>query len=480
MRAFESRTVAQWTVTYSVDDQQAEQALGAERVPSMKRALERVKASLERILAGSTGAVTITVAWTAPDAPGAIADAAVSSFASQTVAVARDKLTNQAEADEEPQSEINLYDALPTPTVSFYYDTSTIRTASSVIIPSALNRHLQFQTAVSGSDGTVRVRPPSSTLRWQFWRGELLPGYEIFEMTMIHESIHLLGFQSTAENATLPTALTSWDLFRIPEASVPVNATQFAAIARELRPTVEASWVTQLSTPVGAYKASRGMRTGGDNAHAAHWRAVGRLDPPVVIGAMDPAADTDSTYRGLGQMWVSRADVDALDLMGWNVDPNGLDLAAGQGIELLAPIAEHVARPHHDLAFDWQTNKSTPDGWTLFIYLGTEVVDDSPFRVIDNISQTNHTIPGAESLPPGEYVWYVVGNLALGCENSEYRRLTVRCTADFDASGFVDTDDFDAFVFAFLDGDEEADVNGSGFVDTDDYDFFVFAYEAGC
>lgn len=54
------------------------------------------------------------------------------------------------------------------------------------------------------------------------------------------------------------------------------------------------------------------------------------------------------------------------------------------------------------------------------------------------------------------------------------------CIADFDCSGFADTDDFDVFVRAFETGDQGADVDGSGFVDTDDFDFYVRAFEAGC
>lgn len=54
------------------------------------------------------------------------------------------------------------------------------------------------------------------------------------------------------------------------------------------------------------------------------------------------------------------------------------------------------------------------------------------------------------------------------------------CVSDFDASGFVDTDDYDDFVRAFEAGDFTADVDGSGFVDTDDFDFFVRAFEDGC
>jgi DNA-binding beta-propeller fold protein YncE len=54
------------------------------------------------------------------------------------------------------------------------------------------------------------------------------------------------------------------------------------------------------------------------------------------------------------------------------------------------------------------------------------------------------------------------------------------CVADFDGTGFVDTEDYDAFVRAFEAADPTADVDGSGFVDTDDFDEFVRRYEAGC
>jgi hypothetical protein len=54
------------------------------------------------------------------------------------------------------------------------------------------------------------------------------------------------------------------------------------------------------------------------------------------------------------------------------------------------------------------------------------------------------------------------------------------CAADFDRSGFIDTDDFTAFVVAFEEGTDNADFDSSGFVDTDDFTAFVLAFEAGC
>ncbi|MCC6427195.1 MAG: CRTAC1 family protein [Phycisphaerales bacterium] len=58
--------------------------------------------------------------------------------------------------------------------------------------------------------------------------------------------------------------------------------------------------------------------------------------------------------------------------------------------------------------------------------------------------------------------------------------ISPHCIADHDDSGFVDTDDFDAFVYAFEAGDPGADADGSGFIDTDDFDAFIHAFEAGC
>ncbi|MDX2118621.1 MAG: M1 family aminopeptidase [Planctomycetota bacterium] len=54
------------------------------------------------------------------------------------------------------------------------------------------------------------------------------------------------------------------------------------------------------------------------------------------------------------------------------------------------------------------------------------------------------------------------------------------CDADFNADGFLDFTDFDAFVSAFEAGGSGADFNADGFVDFTDFDAFVAAFEAGC
>ncbi len=93
----------------------------------------------------------------------------------------------------------------------------------------------------------------------------------------------------------------------------------------------------------------------------------------------------------------------------------------------------------------------------------------------DHNYMSNQVIGG---LPDG------YGNLAGPCSVDfsaiDGDQFVVLCPADIDGTGFVDTDDFDAFVRLFEDGVDDADFDASGFVDTDDFDAFVRCYERGC
>lgn len=86
------------------------------------------------------------------------------------------------------------------------------------------------------------------------------------------------------------------------------------------------------------------------------------------------------------------------------------------------------------------------------------------------------------SATPFDIITLAVGPNSWGTVNfmSDNFTVTYVCGADFDGSGFVDTDDYDAFVHAFEAGENTADFDASGFVDTDDFDAYVHAFEAGC
>lgn len=77
------------------------------------------------------------------------------------------------------------------------------------------------------------------------------------------------------------------------------------------------------------------------------------------------------------------------------------------------------------------------------------------------------------------------GSGAISLTDPEVRRwlmdnLVPYCRADFDLSGFVDTDDYDQFVHVFEAGEDLADFDRSGFVDFEDFTAFVRAFEDGC
>ncbi|MBL8762246.1 MAG: S8 family serine peptidase [Phycisphaerae bacterium] len=54
------------------------------------------------------------------------------------------------------------------------------------------------------------------------------------------------------------------------------------------------------------------------------------------------------------------------------------------------------------------------------------------------------------------------------------------CLADFNADGFVNGNDYDAFADAFDQAAPEADLNADGFVNGNDYDAFATAFDQGC
>ncbi|MCK6476684.1 MAG: right-handed parallel beta-helix repeat-containing protein [Phycisphaerales bacterium] len=104
-------------------------------------------------------------------------------------------------------------------------------------------------------------------------------------------------------------------------------------------------------------------------------------------------------------------------------------------------------------------------------------VDEMP---IPGATASTLELPSAGPGDAGPYDCVVTNDC--GSVTSLRAMLTVEncCPADFDGTGFVDTDDFDAFVRAFEAGTDNADFDGTGFVDTDDFDAFVRAFEAGC
>jgi uncharacterized membrane protein len=110
-------------------------------------------------------------------------------------------------------------------------------------------------------------------------------------------------------------------------------------------------------------------------------------------------------------------------------------------------------------------------------------------RVFDGTSHGGSVISGADGpiltidgiVPSDAGRYEVLIKSTCGFVTSDAAIIQVfTCPSDFDESGFVDADDFNAFVAAFEEGGTPADYDGSGFVDLEDYIEFIEDFEVGC
>lgn len=108
---------------------------------------------------------------------------------------------------------------------------------------------------------------------------------------------------------------------------------------------------------------------------------------------------------------------------------------------------------------------------------GTPLANDGHYAGVTTATLTINNVTEADE---GSYRVTVTSTCS--SESSTDAALTVEspCPSDFDGSGFVDIEDYTAFVLAFEAGTDNADFDGSGFVDIEDFTAFVLAFESGC
>ncbi len=197
------------------------------------------------------------------------------------------------------------------------------------------------------------------------------------------------------------------------------------------------------------------VQTGGDlrvsNSIAWGNRSFGGTGQEAVLGLFGGSARFDScciqgwngTLTGVGSF---NADPKL-------TDPNGADNILGtadDNVRLLAG-SPCIDRGSNALALE------------------VEILDlDGQDRFVNDGAASDLGVPGG------------AGGCAIADLGAYERVPAGYCPADVDCSGFVDTEDYDAFVVTFEAGDASADFDLSGFADTEDFDAFVEAFEAGC
>ena len=217
----------------------------------------------------------------------------------------------------------------------------------------------------------------------------------------------------------------------------------------------------------------------------------------------------------LAAQWTATADVEMRNVVVCVLEPHVGAIAEPTAVPIIKPLIDLVAPraaahvpPGAPITFEWGASKALDV--TVMIFPGTEIVDDNPARVFYQLpaGTTSATLPcvngcgdfaqlGFAALPPGEYVWYVVGNFGSGDRCSQERRLTIACPADLDndgdfangltGDGAVTIEDLLSFLVGFEAGNVLVDLdNGTSTgtpdnaVDINDLLFFLVRFEDGC
>lgn len=166
------------------------------------------------------------------------------------------------------------------------------------------------------------------------------------------------------------------------------------------------------------------------------------------IGVMEPRG-TSEFCAAVGKAIFARVDVEALDLIGWNVDPDAVQYAASTNVNLIGPAANSSVPSSSTITFQWEPSPVL--NWTVMIYQGAEIADsENPYRVYYELpgSSTSKVIEEADSLPPGEYVWLIWGRTDCCDLLSEERRLTIlpACDPDINCDGNADQEDVSCLI----------------------------------
>ncbi|GMV24607.1 MAG: hypothetical protein AMXMBFR58_06380 [Phycisphaerae bacterium] len=147
--------------------------------------------------------------------------------------------------------------------------------------------------------------------------------------------------------------------------------------------------------------------------------------------------------------------------------PNGgQTFNPGDGVEITWITDDDVAVTNVDLLL------STDGGATYPITIASATADDGSFTWIVPDYAVNHARVKVVARD-------AASNTGSDASDADFA-IAGTCPGDFDLSGFVDLEDYIAFVGAFEAGDISADVDGTGFVDLEDFNSFVGWFEEGC
>lgn len=299
---------------------------------------------------------------------------------------------------------------------------------------------------------------------------------------LIHEIGHNIGFISTQyliEDQVLTDQITMWDVFRLGISAADggnVTAGEFSGEIRELRPDVDAWGVAALGQ-----NRLWPLDTAAEEGNVGHWADFPPTSP-MYIGLMYPTVDVGS--RLVDGSYFQLADIKAVDVMGYDIDDNGIDDGPEPG-DNVDPEPDEQVDPTLPTGLVWNTgNNGTLQH--VFVYrLGVNGERIEVFSQRDLApSTTTVSIPADTLVPGAQHEWFVTTDNWRGFAYSTATQFFAEggtpCVADVNGDGMLTPADFTAWIAAFNAGSPECDQNGDGNCTPTDFTAWIANFNAGC
>lgn len=450
---------------------------------AMSRAIAAVNAML---VADQTFSLTLSIIWDTPSP--------TESFLMYALPVRNDRRWGNVktafnalytENDNDPAETVILDNLPPGSLVDYSSNAFTVNATDDICLADPL---LQKYFNAGGAQAVIAIDP---TRDWDFDGIDGIDsGRYDFVAAMIHEIGHHLGFMcelEAHETNQLYNFVSNWDIFRINstvsgEGPV-VSVSEFRTASRELRFGVASGGMTWVQNSGHFYELSTGddennpfSPTSGQSSHWAFYDSDSPLHIGVMARAFAPSRNLSDQYG----LYLTPADVEAFDVMGYDIDQNVLAFPVTKAI-LNTPLASADLDPRFAIDFEWDKGSSVSSSALIIRDATMDPGDPNSLVFIQrDLTASSFSVPAETLEPLTDYTWEVTSVRTGGVQESERRALATTCPADMNGDGVLDNGDICAFVVAFLVQDPITDWNLDGIVDNGDIEVFVAAFMAGC
>lgn len=228
---------------------------------------------------------------------------------------------------------------------------------------------------------------------------------------------------------------------------------------------------------------------------ASHW-ITATFGSGDYLGIMVPSLSNSTMYSLLTGSFLRFADIQAFDLMGWNIRQQGGVIPPPLPPVPTSPTNNSTIAPGATTLI-WTPGQNSTTSNAAVIELGPVGANRFDDRTGDrnrlvfnqrDLAGSSVVVPAGATRSGYRYRWYSTAENWRGAIGADtfFSTTGLPCPSDLNSDGLVDDTDFQIFVSAYdlLDCDDPlmpsgcpADLNGDGLVDDGDFTAFVLAYD---